>query len=279
MIDKSTLRELVIETVLKTPHTQVNSIQNDVERLVKENNLFPTKEECEAKGQDYKYYAANTLPREDKAVIAEITWDLIMERVLTPGDEQSTHNFPFVSLTSFGEEYARGAAPHYYDADKYIAYLHSIAPDLNNAILQYANEGVNCFRRNLLFASAVMFGAAAEITVLSLLGAIKDATRDSDIKSRLTQMLEGGRLPTIFQTITETLGQLTKDDAIPYAVHQGCGEHLISLFEMIRVQRNDAVHPTVGDVNRDKVFLTIQTLPTAISCVYKLIEWFKSNEI
>ena len=64
-----------------------------------------------------------------------------------------------------------------------------------------------------------------------------------------------------------------------YAVHQGCSEHLISLFEMIRVQRNDAVHPTVGDVNRDKVFLTIQTLPTAISCVYKLIEWFKSNEI
>ena len=202
-----------------------------------------------------------------------------MERVLTPGDEQSTHNLPFVSLTSYGEEYARGAAPHYYDADKYIAYLHSIAPDLNNAILQYANEGVNCFRRNLLFASAVMFGAAAEITALSLLGAIKDATRDSDIKSRLTQMLEGGRLPTIFQTITETLGQLTKDDAIPYAVHQGCGEHFISLFEMIRVQRNDAVHPTVGDVNRDKVFLTMQTLPTAISCVYKLIEWFKSNEI
>jgi hypothetical protein len=61
---------------------------------------------------------------------------------------------------------------------------------------------------------------AAEITVLSLLEVIKDATRDPATKRRLTQMLESGRLPAIFQTITETLGQLTKDDTIPYAVHQ-----------------------------------------------------------
>ncbi len=279
MIDKSTLRELVIEALLKTPHTQFNSIQNDVERLVLQHNLFPTKEECEARGVDYRYYAANTLTRNDMATIAEIIWDLIMERVLTPGDEQNTHKLPFVSLTSYGEEYAKGATPHYYDADKYIAYLESIAPGLNQAILQYANEGVNCFRRNLLFASAVMFGATAEITVLSLLEAVKDATRDTAIKRKLTQMLESGRLPAIFQTITETLGRLTKDDTIPYAVHQGCNEHLISLFEMIRVQRNDAVHPTAGEVNRNKVFLTMQTLPSGIECTYGLIGWLGSNEI
>jgi hypothetical protein len=279
MIDKSTLRKLVIETLLKTPHTQVITIQNDVERLVIQHNLFPTKEECDASGVDYKYYAANTLTRDDKAAITDIIWDLIIERVLTPGDEQSDHGFPLVSLTSYGEEYAKGAAPHYYDADKYITYLESIALGLNQAILQYANEGVNCFKRNLLFASAVMFGAAAEITVLSLLGAIKDATRDEATKLRLTQMLERPRLPTIFQTITETLGRLTKDDTIPYPVHQGCNEHLISLFEMIRVQRNDAVHPIAGEVDRNKVFLTMQTLPSGIECTYRLIGWLDSNEI
>ncbi|MFC2069345.1 hypothetical protein ACFLTP_10135 [Chloroflexota bacterium] len=78
MIDKSTLRKLVIETLLKSPHTQLNSIQNDIEGVVIQHNLFPTKEECEARGVDYKYYAANTLTRNDKAAIAEITWDLIV---------------------------------------------------------------------------------------------------------------------------------------------------------------------------------------------------------
>ena len=40
------------------------------------------------------------------------------ERVLTPGDKLNTYIFPFVSLTSYGEKYAKGAAPHYYAADK-----------------------------------------------------------------------------------------------------------------------------------------------------------------
>ena len=279
MIEKQILRELVIETLQKTPHTQVNSIQNDVERLVVERNLFPTKEECETKGVDYKYYDANTLTRADKAMIAEITWDLIMERILTPGDEQSTHNFPFVSLTTYGEAYAKDASPHYYDADQYIAFLKEIAPGLDPIILQYAYEGLNCYRRRLLFASAVMFGAAAEITILSLLEVIKDATKDTGIKSKLTQILESSRLPAVFKAITETLEPLTKNDTIPYSIHQGCNEHLISLFEMIRVQRNDAVHPAAGEVNRDKVFLTMQTLPTGIQCVYKLIDWLSNNKI
>lgn len=279
MIDKSTLRELVIETILKTPHTQLTSIQKDVERLVVERNLFPTKEECETKGVDYKYYAANTLTRADNVTIAEITWDLIIERVLTLGDEQSTHNFPWVSLTTYGKAYAKEASPHYYDADQYIAFLKEIAPGLDPIILQYAYEGLNCYRRRLLFASAVMFGAAAEITILSLLEAIKDATKDTGIKTKLTQILESAKLPAVFKAITETLEPLTKNDTIPYSIHQGCNEHLISLFEMIRVQRNDAVHPAAGEVNRDKVFLTMQTLPTGIQCVYKLIDWLSSNKI
>jgi len=279
MIEKSTLRELVVQALEKTPHTQVTSIQNAVGKLVAERNLFPTKEDCEAKGVSFNDYATNSLNKADKAMIAEITWDLIVERVLTPGDEQSTYNFPHVSLSAFGEAYVKEASPHYHDADQYIALLKQLAPSLNSVIIQYASEGINCYRRLLLFASAVMFGAAAEITVLLLLEAIRDATRDTDTKSQLTQMLESARLPTVFKTITETLEPLTKNNTIPYSVHQGCNEHLLSLFEMIRVQRNDAVHPGADEVNRDKVFLTMQTLPTGIHCVYKLINWLSSNEI
>jgi len=124
-----------------------------------------------------------------------------------------------------------------------------------------------------------MFGAAAEITVLSLFAAISRATEDTDIKSKLTQLLESARLPTVFRTITETLEPLTRDNTIPYPIHQGCNEHLFSLFEMIRVQRNDAVHPAAGEVNQDKVFLTMQTLPIGIHCVHKLINWLSSNKI
>ena len=172
LIEKRLLRELVIETLGKTPNTQINTILNSVEELVVERNLFPTKEECEAKGVDYKWYGVKQLNKNDKALIVEITWDLVMERVITPYDTHSNYNFPFVSLTAFGQAYISEAAPHYYDADRYITFLQELAPSLDPVIAQYAHEGLNCYRRQLLFASAVMFGAAAEKTVLSLLEAI-----------------------------------------------------------------------------------------------------------
>jgi hypothetical protein len=66
---------------------------------------------------------------------------------------------------------------------------------------------------------------------------------------------------------------------IPYFVHEGFSEHLLSLYKMVRVQRNDAVHPAAGDVKKTKVFLTIQALPAVLGCTYRLIEWFSQNKI
>ena len=53
----------------------------------------------------------------------------------------------------------------------------------------------------------------------------------------------------------------------------------MSLFEMIRVERNDAIHPITGQVNKDKVLLSLQTIPTALESIKKIIEWFGNNSI
>ena len=193
--------------------------------------------------------------------------------------DQSNVNFPFVSLTSFGEAVVSQSTPQYYDADGYIGFVKTIAPSLDPIIEQYLFEGLGCFRRQLYFASAVMFGAAAEKLILLLLEAIVKSLTDGRNKKEAELLLEGGRLPQILNKIMETLAPLTKANVIPYTLHQGCSEHLASLFEMIRVQRNEAVHPIAGTVNREKVFLTIQTMPVAIEHVYQLIDWFNSNQI
>ena len=279
MIEKRILRNLVLEVLKKTPKTQATSIINDVERLVREKDLFPSKEECQRLNVDYHYYEQEELNPIDKFNVVEVVWDLIIERIISPGQDQSNVNFPFVTLTSFGEAVISQSIPQYYDPDAYIGFLKSIAPSLDPVIEQYVFEGLNCFRRQLLFASAVMLGAAAEKAILLLLEAIAKSVLDPQRKKEAEQLLEGGRLPAIYDKITATLTPLTKKGAIPYSVHEGCIEHLMSLFEMIRVQRNDAVHPVAGPVNRDKVFLSLQTLPVALQLVYKLIGWLDSNSV
>jgi len=102
---------------------------------------------------------------------------------------------------------------------------------------------------------------------------------DPNRKRKTAQLLDRPNLPEIFDTIMKTVNSLIKAKSIPYFVHQGCTEHLMSLFEMIRVQRNDAIHPITGQVDRTKVFLSLQTLPTALESINKLIEWFGNNSI
>lgn len=280
MIDHQVLRRLILEAVGQTPETQLNSVMNDVERLVERYNLFPSLEDCQQLGVDYHhYYEHKHLNHGDKVQIIHIIWDLIAERILTPVHDASDRGWPFLTLTSFGQDVISQSAPHYYDPEGYITYLKDMAPNLDSVVEQYIFEGLNCFKRQLFFASAVMLGAAAEKAVLLLLEAIAKSLPDPQRKKEAEQLLEGGRLPAIYDKITATLTPLTKKGAIPYSVHEGCIEHLMSLFEMIRVQRNDAVHPVAGPVNRDKVFLSLHTLPVALQLVYKLIGWLDSNSV
>lgn len=279
MIEKRILRNLVLEVLKKTPKTQATSIINDVERLVRGKDLFPSKEECQRLNVDYHYYEQEELNPIDKFNVVEVVWDLIIERIISPGQDQSNVNFPFVSLTSFGKAVISESTPHYYDPDAYIGLLGEMVPNLDPVIEQYIFEGLNCFRSRLFFASTVMLGAAAEKAILLLLEAIAKSVGDQQKKKEVERLLDGARLPAIFDKIMETLTPLTKKDIIPYSIHQGCNEHLMSLFEMIRVQRNDAVHPVAGKVNRDKVFLSLQTLPVALQLVYHLIGWLDSNSL
>ena len=61
------------------------------------------------------------------------------------------------------------------------------------------------------------------------------------------------------------------------AVFDGAESHLMSLFESIRVQRNDAVHPKTASVNEDSVRLSYNAFPRAIRKAEELRDWFQKN--
>ena len=276
-MEKQTLRELVLRVLKRTPDTQLINLINEVARLMTTHDLFPSQRECEELGIEYSYYQQKNLNPHDKDQIAEVAWDLITERILTPGG--GDHRWPFLRLTQFGHDVVSQSAPHYYDPDAYMETLNKMMPNLDSVIGQSIFEGLRCFRRQLFFASAVMLGAAAEKAILLLLEAIVKSLDDPQTKKEVTLLLERPRLPSICDKIREILDPLTKSNAMPYSVHQSCNAHLLSLLEMIRVQRNDAVHPVAGNVDRTKVFLSLQTLPTALELIYKLTDWLEHNRI
>lgn len=277
-IKYSDLRSLVLEYFLQNPRTQIANVLSGVKDKAFAKKLLPTKEYCEKNNIDYSRYPAGQLNFIDEMNINQIVGDLIVERIVTEGSNNPTEGWPWVRLTSYGKEVVKKSVI-YYDQDRYIAQLTSLVPKTDSIILQYIAEGMSCYRQNLVFAAAVMFGAASERLVLNLLDSIKTAETNKTNKDQITKLLQRPELPSIFKIIETTIQKAISSKKIPYSVHQGCTEHLLSLFEMIRVHRNDSVHPKVSQVNREKVFLTVTSFPGACECVYKLIEWFSKNKI
>lgn len=273
------LKQLVFEALKESPGTQFIRIISDVEKLAALHDVFPTEEECREHQINYKFYNEKKLNPIDWLNVNQIIWDLIVDRVLTMGKDCSNNEWPWLRLTEFGHSVVEEKIPSYYDPDGYIKTVESFVPKLDPVIKQYISEGLHAFRQQLFFASAVMFGAASEKAILLLLESIGKAESDKARKNKILELLERPRLPKIYNTIQTTLDTLIKNRVIPYSVHEGCKEHLLSLFEMIRVQRNDSIHPAAGKVNRTKVFLTIQSMPIALEVIYRLIKWFKKNKI
>lgn len=178
MIEKQLILNLVSEVLQRIPVTQATHILNAVESLVTQRDLFPSREMCAERGVDYRDYSQKNLNAQDKAAVLDVLWGLISERVLMPGDEQSNYNFPLVQVTPFGHKVLSELAPSYHDPSAYMENLKRLLPALDPIVEQYVSEALLSFKRQLVFASAVMIGAAAEKSVLLLLEALLNSVTD-----------------------------------------------------------------------------------------------------
>lgn len=262
MIDYKILKNLALEALKATPKSQFGVFGNEVGKLAMQKRISHSER----------------LEKIDVKNLNQIIWDLIVDRVLTVGIDPSNDKWPFFRLTEFGDSVVNQEKPTFYDPEGYGELLDSFASQPDDLIKQYAIEGLNCFRQRLYFAAAVMFGAAAERAILILLEAIKEAETNTKRQEKIKKLLNGQtNLPEIFKTIQDSISRAKS--TMPYSIHKGCKEHLLSLFEMIRVQRNDAVHPAAGEVNKTKVLLITQSFPGALEVIYHLTDWFKNNTI
>jgi hypothetical protein len=81
----------------------------------------------------------------------------------------------------------------------------------------------------------------------------------------------------LFEAVRDTIHEAAKAKLLPYADYEGSDTHLMSLFEAIRVQRNDAVHPMNATVSEESVRILIQSFPYALAKSETLRSWLIAN--
>lgn len=175
--------------------------------------------------------------------------------------------------TPRGAAWARGTEPLPEDVHGYMRTLSQLAPTLDSVILQYIREGLGSFGREMYFSAAVMLGAASEKEIYLLGKSLSNALKDQNKRKQLDGLLEGRSLYRLLESIRQHVALCSK----VRGAFDGAEAHLLSLFETIRVQRNDAVHPNTANVLEDGVRLSYDAFPRAIQKAEALRKWFDSN--
>jgi hypothetical protein len=219
-------------------------------------------------------------PHQLRAVAAESFYYLIQNGFVIPGPPTNNPGFPapgMLYLTSSGLAWAASAEPLPEDYNGYLKLLRGLVRNVDSVTEQYVSEGLSSFVRGTYFAAAVMIGAAAEKEIYLLAESMVNALKDSKQQKKLTELLDGRSLRSLFRFVDDEITQASKNKTLPYSVAESAVPHLMSLIEAIRVQRNDAVHPMNAKVSEDSVRHAFQAFPHALEKLEKLRAWFLAN--
>lgn len=228
-------------------------------------------------GQTYQYDA---MPHDLRALVSEAFFHIFHKGYIAPAAPDSHLNQPSLhmfNVTRRGRAWFQGKEPLPDDAEQYMKFLRERVPAIDPIIEQYVIEALTAFDRDAYFASAVMLGAASEKELYLLAEAVFSALIDPKKQSKLRGLLDRRKLLELFETVRDTIQQGVAAKVIPYTDSEGSTTHLMSLYEAIRVQRNDAVHPMNAIVSEDSVRLLLQSFPYALSKSEELRAWCVGN--
>jgi hypothetical protein len=228
-------------------------------------------------GQTYQYDA---IPHELRALVSEAFFHIFHKGYIAPAAPDSHLNPPplhMFNVTQRGRAWFQGKEPLPEDAERYMKFLRERVSALNPILEQYVIEALTAFDRDAYFASAVMLGAASEKELYLLAEAMFLALKDPKKQSKLRGLLDRRKLLELFETVRDTIHQGVAAKIIPYTDSEGSATHLMSLYEAIRVQRNDAVHPMNAIVSEDSVRLLLQSFPYALTKSEELRAWCAAN--
>ena len=104
-MDRAVLRRLALESLLAAPATDFQRLQNAVAALAAERGVIGPERTV---GPGLVSFSEPKLSNSDETILQEVVWDLIVERVLTPGLDAMNPEWPWLRMTDRGRRMANG---------------------------------------------------------------------------------------------------------------------------------------------------------------------------
>lgn len=223
------------------------------------------------------------LDEQDLRRVQQIIHEFYHEGIIIPGtkirantiSQGGTLFFPHYQLTEYGEAVVDSEEYQPHDPEGYLSRLKLDIPEIDEVIIRYLEESLSCYRKNLLFAAAVMLGCAAEKAVLLLVQAYGVSLSDSEDKKKYEKETKSFIISQKWKALWKRLEPTST--LLPESLGEDLGTILERVFDIIRTTRNDAGHPTGKTIERETVHANLLLFPIFSKRVYGLIRHFSSQ--
>ena len=179
-------------------------------------------------------------------------------------------------LTAKGKHYIDEAEENPYNDNIWYASLIKKAEGLSDIEKQYAQEAIKAFVNELYVSCHMMIGVASESVIVRMAQAM---TRSPLIEGResLTKAVSNPRI-SIRELFNKMRPEIEKAKAqIPGNLADNMSIWLDSMFDVIRVNRNEAGHPMGSSVGREESVMVLRCFVTYMSKACRLICHLEQN--
>jgi hypothetical protein len=198
--------------------------------------------------------------------------DLLLGGQLAWGHDVANPDPPWVHLTDRGRETLKHLGRDPANPDGYLAHLDGQAAALDPVARSYVVEALKTYNANCFKATAVLVGAAAELLVLQLKGALE--VQLTAAARTLPAGLSDGRVKAVRDSLTRELE--THKRAMPRELADSFGAYWPALADQSRRGRNDAGHPeSIDPVTPESAHAALLIFPELARLVGALEEWVK----
>jgi hypothetical protein len=221
-----------------------------------------------------EHVAATSLEK----AIHDVVWELILEGVFAPGSRLNSSNaLPQLHITEHGKKVLEAGQMTPHDPDGYLERIKKDSPAVDPITLLYLGEALQTFRRGNQLATAVMVGVAAENVLLKLADAVKGALDSTTKVANFEKATKSNKAKAWHDEVLIRLR--SSNNPLPPSLTQVIENHVDGAFQLIRVSRNEAGHPTGRLMHRDETHALLLLFPLYCKTAHELIDWLATNKI
>jgi hypothetical protein len=205
--------------------------------------------------------------------VMELLWGLLAEGLAYVDYTQSApENWAWV-LTARGRHVVESGEYEPDDAEGYLSRLRSRIPDLDELVLLYAEEALRAYQASCHLASTVMLGVASE-RAFQLLGEALLSWLPEGEAEGFRRTFENTRRTYVakFAEFRKRLEPHKPD--LRNELAENMALSLDSVLDLLRVNRNDAGHPSGRRVDRDEAYINLQMFARYLETMFKLRNFF-----